>query len=185
MSRSRPTRFIAFLRAVNVGGRTVKMGALREIFADLGLDEVETYLASGNVIFRATDSPAAGLEDLIEERLGSELGYPVPTFVRTADELAQVAAHEPFAADELAAAAAFNIAFTKRPLDEAEAAALQELRTEIDEFRVRGREVYWLCRLRQSQSTFSNAVLERALGRPATLRSRTTVAKMSLRWPPA
>ena len=56
---------------------------------------------------------------------------------------------------------------------------LLALRTDIDDFRVHGREVYWSCLRKQSESKFSNAALEKALGRPSTLRGLSTVRKMA------
>ncbi|MGH7483915.1 MAG: DUF1697 domain-containing protein, partial [Longimicrobiales bacterium] len=82
-------RCFAFLRAINVGGRTVRMAALRELFDALGLERVETFIASGNVVFdvEGQEDPSA-LERRIEERLRRELGYEVATFLRARPELA-------------------------------------------------------------------------------------------------
>ena len=63
------TRYVAFLRAINVGGHTVKMERLRELFAELGLANVETFIASGNVIFDAPSGDAGALERQIEQHL--------------------------------------------------------------------------------------------------------------------
>lgn len=62
-------RYVAFLRAINVGGRTVKMDRLREIFESLGLGDVETFIASGNVIFRSRSTKPQALEKKIERSL--------------------------------------------------------------------------------------------------------------------
>jgi len=177
-------RFVALLRAVNVGGHVVKMDAPRRIFESLDFAHVETFIASGNVVFETPSRDVEDLERRIEERLRDELGYEVATFVRSDVELAEVAAHQPFAPSDLEAATAFNVAFTGEPLDKRAEQKLEGLTTDIDDFRVRGREVYWLCRKRQSQSTFSNAALERTLGRPSTLRGASTVAKMAAKWGP-
>ena len=177
-------RYIAFLRAVNVGGHVVKMDALRTIFDSLGFERVETFIASGNVVFGSPETDGSSLERLIMERLEEELGKPVTTFVRTDAELAEVAASRPFSADRLETAAALNVAFTHVPIDEQAERSLLALATDIDDFSVQGREVFWLCRRRQSDSTFSNAALEKVLGRPSTLRGWNTVTKMAAKWPP-
>src|SRR5687768_10821566 len=88
-------RYIAFLRAINVGGLVVKMAALKKIFEDLKLAEVETFIASGNVIFGSL-MDAAKLETVIETGLEKALGYPVVTFLRTTEEVAAVAERDPF-----------------------------------------------------------------------------------------
>ncbi len=83
-------RYIAFLRAINVGGRVVKMDQLKRLFEELPLSDVETYIASGNVIFTSAARTAAPLEAKIEAHLERRLGYAVPTFLRTPAELAAV-----------------------------------------------------------------------------------------------
>src|SRR4051812_37196638 len=112
------TRYVAFLRAINVGGHTVKMAALRELFEVLDLEQVETFIASGNVIFSSTVSDAAALEQQIEAHLRQSLGYPVATFLRSTVELASIAAHSPFQAAEHAAGNTLYIAFLKNLLSE-------------------------------------------------------------------
>jgi uncharacterized protein (DUF1697 family) len=172
-------RYIAFLRAINVGGHTVKMGYLRQLFESLDLSNVETFIASGNVIFEAKSKDPRSLEKKIEVRLREALGYEVATFIRTDAELAGIADYKPFRQADLDAAAAFNIAFLTDLLDNQSKQQLMALRTEIDDFHVHGREIYWLCRKKQSESTFSNAVLEKALGIKSTLRGVNTVTKMA------
>ncbi|HXW00083.1 MAG TPA: hypothetical protein VEC93_16805, partial [Anaerolineae bacterium] len=54
--------------------------------------------------------------------------------------------------------------------------------TEIDEFHIKGREVYWLCRKKMSESDFSGALLEKTLSLPATLRNSTTIKKMASKY---
>ena len=88
-------RYIALLRAVNVGGRTVKMDRLRALFEEMKLRNVETFIASGNVIFESTASEAA-LESRIEKHLMKSLGFAVPALVRSAPDFAAVAARVPF-----------------------------------------------------------------------------------------
>ena len=179
------SRYVAFLRAVNVGGHVVKMDVLRQLFESLGLERVETFIASGNVVFECPETDTSTLERRIMVRLEESLGNTVAAFVRTDAELAEVAASRPFSADRLDTAVARNVAFTHAPIDEETERKLLALATEIDDFSVHGREVYWLCRKRQSESTFSNAVLEKVLGRPSTLRGWNTVTKMTAKWPPA
>ncbi len=176
------SRWIAFLRAVNVGGHTVKMDHLRQLFESLGYSSVETFIASGNVVFEAASKNAGLLEKKIENRLREALGYEVATFTRTDAELADIANYKPFPQPELDVAVALNIAFLADTLDDPSRKKLMALRTEIDTFHVHGREIYWLCRKKQSESTFSNAVLEKTLRRPSTLRGANTVKKMAAKY---
>jgi uncharacterized protein (DUF1697 family) len=90
------TRYVAFLRAINVGGHTVKMEALRRLFEGLRFAAVSTFIASGNVVFETDEGDPVALEQLIERALHVALGYEVATFLRTDAEVALVAAYAPF-----------------------------------------------------------------------------------------
>jgi len=176
------SRFIAFLRAINVGGHNVKMDHLRHLFEALGFSSVETFIASGNVLFETPSKDVKSLETEIENQLREALGYEVATFIRTDAELADIANYKPFRQPELVAAAALNIAFLADALDDEARQKLMALRTEIDDFHVHKREIYWLCRKKQSESTFSNAVLEKTLGMQSTLRGVNTVKKIAAKY---
>lgn len=176
------SRYIAFLRAINVGGHTVKMDTLRQLFESLGFSGVETFIASGNVVFETTTQDARALEKKIEHKLQETLGYEVATFIRTDAELADIANYRPFRQADLDTAVALNIAFLADPLDARSKQKLMALRTDIDDFHIHGREIYWSCLKKQSESTFSNAVLEKTLGRRSTLRGADTVKKMAAKY---
>lgn len=170
---------MAFLRAINVGGRTVQMTVLRDLFIRLGFANVETFIASGNVIFETKSTLIPAIERRIETEIATELGYEVTTFVRTVEDVAAVANHEAFLPEEAAAGAAFNIAFTKPAIPEAAREALAALGTGVDRFHVRGAEVYWLCQVKQSESKFTNAVLEKVAGVRSTIRTLGTIQKIA------
>ena len=176
------TRTIAFLRAINVGGHTVKMDVLRRHFETLGYTDVETFIASGNVIFETPSKSAQTLEAIIEDKLREELGYEVAVFLRTERELAGIAKFQPFPKADFEAAVAFNVAFLKKPLESPSIMKLSSLKTGNDDFKAHDREVYWLCRRKQSESTFSNAVLERTLGVKSTLRGMNTIQKLAAKY---
>jgi len=175
-------RYAAFLRAINVGGHTVKMDVLKKHFEDLGFSEVETFIASGNVVFSSASKNLSDLEKKIEVLLNKSLGYEVATFIRTAAELPKVAAYPAFKPAELKNAKAYNVAFVKNPLDKTASEKLMSLENKIDRFRIHGREIYWLCAERQSDSKFSNKVLEKTIGQNATIRGLATVEKMAAKY---
>jgi uncharacterized protein (DUF1697 family) len=172
-------RLFAFLRAINVGGHTVSMAKLKSIFEDLGLVDVETFIASGNVIFTSPSKSLGTLERKIETGLQKSLGYEVKTFIRTAPELVALAAHGAFPEGRIRSAGAYCVGFLAQPLDAAATKALFALKTTIDDFHVHDREVYWLCKTRQAESTFSNVRFERATGAKVTFRGINTVAKLA------
>src|SRR6476620_11820436 len=93
-------RYAALLRAINVGGHTVKMKELCAMFEAMKLANVRSVIASGNVLFESRSADAAALDSRIETALRKKLGYDVETFLRTGDELDALAAHDPFAATD-------------------------------------------------------------------------------------
>ncbi|GAA3026770.1 hypothetical protein GCM10020229_42590 [Kitasatospora albolonga] len=110
--------YVAFLRAVNVGGRTVKMERLRALFAELGLADVRTYIQSGNVFFTTGRTDRAALTRRIERHLEDELGFAVPVMLRTVDEVAAVVEADPFAAVEVTPDVRLCVVFLSEPLPE-------------------------------------------------------------------
>jgi uncharacterized protein (DUF1697 family) len=173
------TRYVAFLRAINVGGRIVTMAALKKPFEQLGFTDVETFIASGNVVFRTPRRSTARLEAEISEALFAALGYEVATFVRTDREVASLARCKPFPEAAMRAAQSVNVGFVASPIDAPTRAALMALTTEIDTFHIDGREIYWMCKKRQSESKISNVVLERALKIRSTFRGLNTVVRLA------
>lgn len=176
-------KYVAFLRAINVGGHIVKMGHLRQLFENLGFSNVETFIASGNVVFDSTSKSTKTLEKKIESILRETLGYAVATFVRSTSELVNIAEYRPFNDSELNADGnALYIAFTADEPSTVSKRKLLTFTTDVDDFQVYGREVYWLSRKKISESTFSGAQLERILGMPATLRNANTVKRLAAKY---
>ena len=174
-------RYVAFLRAINVGGRNITMAELRELFEGMGLGSVDTFIASGNVIFESKKKPDR-LEKLISAGLRESLGYPVPTFLRTLPELVAVTGAQPFEAEVVSAAAAYNVAFTENTVTTEQRSRLAAFRTQFDDFAAIGREIFWICRVRQSESRFANAAMERSLGTSVTWRGINTVRRLVARY---
>ena len=172
-------KYVAFLRAINVGGHTVKMDYLRSLFEALGFTNVATFIASGNVIFDSPSRNAKALEKKIETSLQLTLGYAVATFIRSTSELADIASYEPFPKAELGAAGSLYVGFMTASPNDAAQQKLLALGLKMNDFHLHGREVYWLLRTKFSDSEFSGARLEKILGMPVTLRNSTTVKKLA------
>lgn len=170
-------RYIAFLRAINVGGHVVKMDKLRALFEEMGFKEVSTFIASGNVLFDSKLN-AAKIEQIAERELETALGYPVATFVRTAAEVQKAVDDVPFDASELEGARLYVGFLKKAPAPELRQ-RLIALSNDNDVLRVVGREVYWLSHSTFADSTLSGALIEKTLGGPATQRNITMLRKLS------
>jgi len=158
------------------------MDYLRQLFESLGFSSVETFIASGNVVFETRSKNAKALEKKIKNRLREALGYEVATFIRTDAELVEIASYQPFSQSDLTAAGSLNTVFLGETLDEESKQATMALKTEIDDLHARGLEIYWLCRKKQSESTISNTLFSKTLGQPATVRGANTVKKMAAKY---
>src|SRR3954469_7190274 len=88
-------RYVAFLRAVNVGRRRVAMAPAREVLAELGALDVSSYANSGNLLFRMNGT-ATDLERSIRSAMEKEFGFELTTFVRTAAQVRTVVEAHPF-----------------------------------------------------------------------------------------
>lgn len=171
-------RFVAFLRGMNIGGRRISNEDLRAHFEALGCDEVATFRASGNVIFVA-DGAAAKLTARLEAGLAERLGYGVPVFLRSADEVRAIAANEPFAAELVdASAGKLQVALlAKVPTAAARGKALA-LATDADRLAIDGHELYWLPSGGISESELYWKAAEAALG-PTTVRTKGTIDQIA------
>ena len=171
-------RYVAFLRAINVGGRVVTMEALRGHFGGAGFAGVETFIASGNVIFDAKAKAGPALEKRIETVLREALGFEVPTFVRALSDVVRASERQVYPEPDVAAASALLVGLMKGPLDAAAARRLAALNSDLHTFRSEGAELYWLCKVKQSESKLTPAQIERALGGPVTLRAISSARKL-------
>ncbi|HJQ35864.1 MAG TPA: DUF1697 domain-containing protein [Thermoanaerobaculia bacterium] len=162
-------KYVAFLRAINVGGHVVKMDVLKKLFEQMGFRNVETFIASGNVIFDARTAS----EKKIEDALKKALGYEVRTFLRTPAQLQTIAATN----DD---GGTLYVGFMAASASEEAKKKLQALSNDVDDVRAEGTELYWLCRAeRYSDATITNVQVEKALGQAATLRNISTVRKLA------
>lgn len=179
-------RYIALLRGINVGGHRVKMPELRAHFEALGLADVATFIASGNVIFSA-ESEEAALQRRIEDHLRQVLGYAVPTFLRTPAELAAVAAYDPFPGRApVAEGDTLSVMFLAAPPPPELGEQLAAFETSYDALHVHGREIYWLCRGKTTDTLIDWAILGKRVTMPlTTVRNATTVRKLSALYSPS
>jgi len=174
------SRYVAFLRAVNVGGgRTLKMDILRQIFERFGFSRVSTFIASGNVVFETAARNASVLEERIEKGLVEAFGYEATPFIRNGAELSRIAALNPFPKTSIGAADELGIIFLSTPPNAAVRRSLKALPSETDELRVHGREIYWLRHRGAGGEVYSTIPFDKAIDQPFTVRSVRTVRKIA------
>ncbi|HEV7395551.1 MAG TPA: DUF1697 domain-containing protein [Pyrinomonadaceae bacterium] len=169
-------KYVAFLRAINVGGHVVKMDQLKQLFIDAGFANVETFIASGNVIFESKSKNIESIEKKLEKYLELKLGYAVSTFVRSLDEVVEIASYAPFKAD--GDGERIFIGFLAGKLEPSAVEKMQASSTDTDLFHIRDRELFWLCRTSLTDSKFFGPLLEKTLGARTTLRNSNTVKRI-------
>lgn len=172
--------FVAFLRAVNVGGRQVKMAALREQLEANGFTAVSTYIASGNVRLTHSVRSAAQAEQEIEKVLAGWLGFDVPTMVRTPRQLTQVYDVGHSLTSPLPGSPRHYVSFLRDKPAASSVAQLEEWDQPDERAQVVGREVHlWLG---SERPKLTNARMEKILGTVGTARDWKTVAKLAETW---
>jgi len=163
-------RHVALLRAVNVGGRgKVPMAELRDLFEELGHTDVQTYIASGNVVFGGTPDARR-----IEAAIAGRFGVTTTVILRTAKQLAAVLDAHPFGADT----AQSYVTFLAEKPPAAAVQAVHALDVEPDEVRIVGKELYLRFPNGLGRSK-TPARVDRALKVEGTNRNWLTVEKLA------
>ena len=171
--------YVAFLRGMNVGDRRIKNDELCACFVAMGYTGVYGFLASGNVVFETGRMSAAGLEDQIEQGLSNRLGYEVPTFVRSAGAVTEIASRQPFPPAAIAASAGnVQIALlSTRPTPAGRESALAMAPSD-DPLVIDGRDLYWLPKTTLSDSRLNLKNLGKIVG-PMTIRTQRTMVRLA------
>lgn len=176
-------RYVAFLRGMNLGGRRIKNEELRRHFEEMGLEEVATFRASGNVVFATPKREAeAKLAQRVEGELGERLGYEVPVFLRGVEEVAAIAAREPFDPRAVAKSKGkLQVSFLRKKPSAAATRKALAAATAEDLLAIEGRELYWLPSGGISESDLDWKPIDAALG-PGTIRTMGTVEQIAAKY---
>ncbi|MEP6851321.1 MAG: DUF1697 domain-containing protein [bacterium] len=170
-------RFVAFLRAVNVGRRTVAMASARQVLEQLDLTDVSSFVNSGNLLFTASGSARAH-EAEIRVALEGEFGFEITTFVRTAAQVRALATEQPFG--PVAVGHTHFALLPLTPLSTTEKRTVEALSNPHDEVVVVGRDVHWLIRSKSTETTLGPTRWAQAMpGNPTTARNTTMLARLS------
>lgn len=169
----------AFLRGVNLGGRTVTGPQLVDAFDRMGFRDARSFIASGNVVFRCPRGDSGSLRAKLNQGLSKALGFGVVTFVRSLVELAKLAEMNPF---ELNARQAkefnVNVTFFNEPLAAGTRKSVLALANGYDDFHVQRRELFWLCRGKITDSQLFRGALSKVIGNEHTMRNHRTIVRL-------
>jgi uncharacterized protein (DUF1697 family) len=169
--------YVALLRGINLGAHNmVPMADLRALFDDLGAEDVETYVQSGNVVFKIADG-AEKLTPAIERKIRRDLGLSVTVLVLTRPQLTKVLAGNPFAKAKKEPAK-LHVTFLADNPAGAKVGRLDPERGKPDEYRLVGEQIYLHCPNGYGRTKLTNAYFEKQLGVAATTRNWKTVTKL-------
>lgn len=171
--------YISILRGINVGGHNkIKMNALREMLIDAGFNSVQTYIQSGNIIFKTKKTSASVLEKNISAEIERQFGLIVPVLVIELDELKKVADNNPFAKDKAKNIDYLHVTFLS-------GVPLKENINQIlpgnflpDEFIVMDKVIYLHCPNGYGNTKLNNNFFESKLKLTATTRNWKTVNEL-------
>jgi uncharacterized protein (DUF1697 family) len=173
-----PAAYLALLRGINVGGKNkLPMKDLLKIFSEAGCENVKNFIQSGNVLFDAVPGIADSLPLLIAGRVADRFGFRAPVVLRTAKEVANVVANNPFVdagvpEDEL------HVYFLADRPDPRRVDQLDPDRSPPDQFDVRGREIYLRLPNGMARTKLTNAFFDSKLATTSTARNWRTVTKL-------
>lgn len=176
------SEYAAFLRGMNVGGHRLSNVELRTHFEKLGFSGVQTFRASGNVIFAGAPESVTELAAHIEAGLQAALGYAVPVFLRSADEVRRIAAQRPFDPPSIAASKGkLQVAMlAAKPAAKVRKQVLAMAGKE-DQLAFGERELHWLPSGGILDTSLDFKAIEQLLG-PMTVRTMGTVEQIVARY---
>lgn len=171
-------RMVALLRAVNVGGRKLPMAELRALCADLGWDDVATYIQSGNVVFSAEGKPEA-VERQLEEAIEKRFGFAAPAIVRTAAAWRRYAPANPFPEAARDTPNYLLMLVSKQPPAAGAVEAIQAKAAAGETVAQAGDTIWIHFPSGSGTSKITPASIDKAIGSPATSRNYRTVVTLA------
>ncbi len=170
---------ISMLRGVNVGGHNkIKMEALRALYESMKLRDAQTYVQSGNVIFRTDERDIPRLAKRIEDGIERNFGFRPNVILRTAAEMREVVARNPFAKRRGIEPRKLLVSFLASDPREEAREKVRQMKCDPEELRIEGRELYIYFPNGIGRSKLSLARLEKTLKTPGTGRNWNSVTKV-------
>ncbi len=170
---------IAFIRGINVGGKNLlPMADLRAMCEGLGRRDAQTYIQSGNLVFRAGTRELANAAAALEGAIEKKCGFRPRVVVRTLDELRAVVAQSPFASRRGLLTDRLLVMFLTAPHAASAQRTLDAIGDVPEEVRLAGREAYLYFPNGIARPKLPMATVERAVGVPGTCRNWNTIGKL-------
>lgn len=155
------------------------MADLKNLFEKLECTNIQTYIQSGNVIFDSGQKRSnADLEQKIQQSITENFGFDVPVIIRTAEELTESIANNPFWKEKDADIDRLHLTFLKELPSKEKLEKLKTLAFDPDKFEIIGKDAFIFCSAGYSDSKLTNQLFENKLGITATTRNWKTVIKL-------
>lgn len=167
------------LRGINVSGqKIIKMAALKMMYEKLKFKDIQTYIQSGNVVFRDEGSSPKELEVKISNQIKKQFGFEIPVIVMETEELKRIIENNPFAKDESKDKSFLSITFLSDQAEHINPEIIQQKQSPGEEFSVNDKAVYLYCPNGFARSKLTTDFLENKLKVKATSRNWKTSNKL-------
>jgi uncharacterized protein (DUF1697 family) len=173
--------YVALLRGINVGGHNkVPMNDLRILFAELGYQDIITYIQSGNIVFKAEAKDQASIEKAIKQRISEKFSLNIEVIVKSIEELSRILNENPFKETNLATGEKIYLAiFSESPSNDS-IKKLNNVNGKGDKILVDDKTAYILCKKGYSETVYGSNFIEKTLGVIATTRNLKTMQKLAM-----
>ena len=171
------TVYVAMLRGINVGGNSLKMDWLRDACEGIGLQDVRTYVQSGNIVF-SSRATASKLAEMLKAVIDKQTRLPVAVVVRSAAEMAKIVAGNPFLKQKGIDTTKLHVTFLGAAVSKPSLDKLDALAGTRDEYRLVKQEIYLHCPINYGETKLSNKAIEKVLSLAATTRNWKTVTTL-------
>lgn len=176
--------FVVFLRAVNVGGRTLKMADARKVLEDNDFGDVESHIQTGNFLLTTTMRSVTKVEQSVGRVLGEHAGYDIVAIARRPADLPALVAEVDAIPAGLKGESSRYVSFCSTAPTAARAAELEELDTAGERARVIGKDVLMEFAVPFHEAKLTGPRIEKVLGVPGTARNMTVVRALAQKWGP-
>lgn len=171
-------KYISLIRGINVGGKVLKMDKLKSIYESLGLDDVQTYIQSGNVFFNTTNKDKIQLKISIEGAIKEANSLDVSVTIIEPDELNSIIENNPLIKSGLDDTSVMHVTLLSDKPDEANISKINPTQYEPDRFIIIGKAIYLYCPNGYGRTKLTNNFFESKLKIRATTRNWNTINKL-------
>jgi uncharacterized protein (DUF1697 family) len=171
--------YISILRGINVSGQNrIKMDALKKMYEDLGFENVQTYIQSGNVIFQSDKSGQKDLEHIITGQIKIKFGYDILVIVLEINELKNIIARNLFVADQTKDISNIYVTFLSSKPVTVDFEQIYRKKSPNEEIALAEKVVYLYCPNGYGKTKLSNSYFEGKLNIAATTRNWKTTTEL-------